>query len=361
MPKARTLPTMGQPQPGRPIAPAQAATQSDGPRTLQGALLVPIEQVTPDPDQPRKDHGGPVSGHSRDESLAALADSLTTYGVLQPLLVREAGLLDDGRTRYMIVAGGRRYAAALLAGLARLPVVVRDTEGAMLRLTQLVENIQRQDLAPLEEARAFQELMDAEGLRAPDLSKRLHISAQTVRDRLLLLSDQPIADAVQRGQIGTAVARDILRAAPAPQAALRARVDAGEAVTRTDVQDARAGAEAAGVTNPRKTGGGRRPRRPPAPSVDSTGEHNSYAPLASVSKGQEPGQAQRHNSYAPDVAAAAPLIQVAVRALAEAVEAGELRVYTDAKKAKDAHYRIADDSYVAGFVAALAAMRRAVE
>jgi ParB family chromosome partitioning protein len=352
MSKARTLPTMGQPQPGRPIAPAQAATQADGPRTLQGALLVPIEQITPDPDQPRKDHG--------TESLAELAASLTEYGMLQPLLVREAGLLDDGRTRYMIVAGGRRYAAALLAGLARLPLLVRESEGATLRITQLVENIQRQDLAPLEEARAFQELMDAEGLKAPDLSKRLHISEQTVRDRLLLLSDQPIADAVQRGQIGTAVARDILRAAPAPQAALRARVDAGEAVTRTDVQDARARAEAAGVTNPRKTGGGRR-KATPAPSVDSTGEHNSYAPLASVSKGQEPGQAQRHNSYAPDVAAAAPLIQAAVHALAEAVEAGELRVYTDAKKAKDAHYRIVDDSYVAGFVAALAAMRRAVE
>jgi len=354
MPKARFAPpAIGRAQEERPIAPVHAAAQADGPRALAAALALPIEQITPDPDQPRSiDHGA--------ENLAALAASLTAYGVLQPLLVREAGTLDDGRTRYMIVAGGRRYAAALLAGLARLPVVVRDTEGATLRLTQLVENIQRQDLAPLEEARAFQELMDAEGIKVPDLSKRLHISEQTVRDRLLLLSDQPIADAVQRGQIGTAVARDILRAAPEPQAALRARVDAGEAVTRTDVQDERARAEAAGVTNPRKTGGGRR-KATPASSVDSKGEHNSYAPLASVSKGQEPGQAQRHNSYAPDVAAAAPLIQAAVRALAEVVEAGELRAYTDAKKAKDARYRIADDPYVAGFVAALAAMRRAVE
>jgi len=289
---------------------------------LVGALTVPIAQLTPDPDQPRRDHGG--------ESLVALADSLTAHGVLQPLLVRAQGTLVDGRTRYMIVAGGRRYAAALLAGLAHLPVVVRDTEGATLRLTQLIENIQRQDLAPLEEARAFQELMDAEGLKAPDLARRLHISAQTVRDRLLLLSDQPIADAVQRGQIGTAVARDILRTAPEPQAALRAMVDAGASVTQATVKDVRTRAEAAGVTNPRKTGGGRRKRSAAAAPGD---EHNTYAPA---------------------------LVAV-VRSLAAAVEAEELRAYIDARKAKDARYRIADDPNVAGFVAALTAMRRAVE
>jgi len=83
-----------------------------------------------------------------------------------------------------------------------------------------------------------------------------------------------------------------------------------------------------------------------------------------VTEGQERGQGQRHNCYAPvtpAAASAAPSVQAAVRALASAVEAGELRAYTDAKKAKDARYRITDDPYVAGFVAALTAQGRAVE
>jgi len=254
MPKARfTPPAMGRPQEERPIAPIHAAAQADGPRALPTALSLPIEQIAPDPDQPRRNHGA--------ESLKELAASMMEYGVLQPLLVREAGPLADGRMRYMIVAGGRRYAAALLAGLTRLPVVVRDTEGAALRMTQLVENIQRQDLAPLEEARAFQELMDAEGLSAKALGERLHISGQHVRDRLVLLSDQAIADAVQSGQIGPTVARDVLHLADEAQAPLRQRINAGEALDNTDVQHARAAAAAAGVTNPRAAGGGRRARK----------------------------------------------------------------------------------------------------
>lgn len=233
-------------------------------------MAVPIEQLVPDPHQPRRDMGA--------DRLTELSDSLKEYGMLQPLLVREDGYLDDGRTRYMIVAGGRRYAAAQQAGLTRLPVVVRDTEGATLRMTQLVENIQRQDLAPLEEARAFQELMDAEGLTAAALATRLHISPQTVRDRLLLLSDQAMADAVQRGQIGTAVARDILRAADEPRTVLRGLVEAGETVTKATVKDVRDRATAAGVTNPRKTGGGRRATDQTAAA--GTLEHNRYAPSA---------------------------------------------------------------------------------
>jgi len=310
---------------------------TDGER-LAGAREVPIDQVVPDPGQPRRDW-------IDEEAVAALlelAASLKEFGVLQPLLVREDGALDDGRTRYVIIAGGRRRAAAEIAGRATLPVVIRDEEGARVRSLQLVENIQRRDLSPLDEARAYQELIDAEGITASDLSKRLHISPQTVRDRLLLLSDQTIADAVQRGQIGTAAARDVLRAADEPRNILRGLVDAGETVTQATVKDVRERAEAAGVTNPRKTGGGRRKATPMLPD----GEHNTYAPPAVVD----------HHSSAP-----APLVQAAVRALLSAIEAQELRTYTDAKKAQDARYRIVDDSYVAGFVAALAAMRRAVE
>ena len=236
-----------------------APTQAQGPRALQGAMNVPIEQIAADPDQPRR--------AMDDEGLRDLAASMTEYGVLQPLLVREDGYLDDERARYKIVAGGRRYAAALLAGITRLPVVVRDTEGVALRITQLVENVQRQDLAPLDEARAFKELMDAEGLDSVALGKRLHISGQHVRDLLLLLTDEVVADAVQRQQVAPTVAREVLRLPDKSRAPLRARIDAGERVGHADVQEVKARDAATGVVNPRSTGGGRRAcPSPPQPS-----------------------------------------------------------------------------------------------
>lgn len=251
MPKVKpALPTMGTAQPGRPNASEQATADVQRPRALVNALAVPIDQIEPDPGQPRQN----VS----DARLDDLAASLRAYGVLQPLLVREDGTLPDGRARYRIVAGGRRYAAALLAGLARLPVVVRETEGAALRLTQLIENVQRQDLAPLEEARAYQELMDAEGIGAEELGKRLHISGQQVRTRLQLLSDQVIADAVLRAQIPPTVAREIIRLPDTEEKVeIRAQVQAGQRVTHGDVQDIKDRHAAAGVANPRSKGGGR--------------------------------------------------------------------------------------------------------
>lgn len=291
MPKAKfTPPTLGTAQPGRPNAPEQATADVQRPRALVNALAVPIDQIEPDPDQPRQNVGG-----ARLDELAA---SLRSYGVLQPLLVREDGTLPDGRARYRIVAGGRRYAAALLvradpdatdeqkARLERLPVVVKDSQGEVLRMTQLVENIQRQDLAPLEEARAFMEIMDADGITAETLAERLHISGQTVRDRVLLLSDQPMADAVQRGQIGPTVARDILRTADEPQAILRDLIDAGEVVTKTTVKEVRERATAAGVKNARAKGGGRGKRQTPptttqARAVPGMEDHNRYDLAAS--------------------------------------------------------------------------------
>ena len=271
---------IGRVQAERPPAPRETARQADGPRTLQGALLVPIEQIVPDPDQPRRDMGG--------DRLAELAASLKEYGVLQPLLVREAGLLDDGRTRYMIVAGGRRYAAAQQAGLAQLPLVVRESEGATLRVTQLIENVQRQDLAPLDEARAFKELMDAEGLDSVALGKRLHITGQHVRDRLLLLSDTVMADAVQRQQVAPTVAREILRLPDESRTTLRSRIDAGEPVSHADVQKVRARNVAQGVINPRATGGGRSSRKdaptnPPEGALTIVGEQTMFADTADIS------------------------------------------------------------------------------
>ncbi len=235
--------------------PVSAPMTADGER-LAGARTVLIDQMVPDPGQPRHDWDDEESV----ARLAELASSLKEFDVLQPLLVREDGSLDDGRTRYVIIAGGRRHAAAKLAGLATVPVVVRDEEGSRVRVLQLIENIQRRALAPLDEARAYQEIIDAEGISAEVLGVRLRISGQQVRNRLRLLDDQIMADAVERGQIKPSVARETDNL-PAPyREAIRTRIAEGDRVPLSDVRHAQLQAVATGASNPRSKGGGRAAR-----------------------------------------------------------------------------------------------------
>jgi ParB family chromosome partitioning protein len=312
---------IGRVQAERPPAPQETARQADGPRTLVGALLVPIEQIVPDPDQPRHDMGG--------DRLVELAASLKEYGVLQPLLVREAGLLDDGRTRYMIVAGGRRYAAAQQAGLARLPLLVRESEGAALRVMQLIENVQRQDLAPLEEARAFQELMDAEGLNAEKLGARLHKSGQHIRTRLLLLSDQVVADAVERAQITPTVAREALRLPDEGRMEIRQRIESGEAVGLVDVQQARDSAKAAGIVNPRAKGGGRAAHK----GGDTNTPIDTDTPsLTGVSRREERAKYQPTVDNAPPTGAVTVSSKTRVQDLYSPFQDWRARVYGEVER-----------------------------
>lgn len=191
-------------QGGRPEPPREATAQRGGERALVGALTVPIEQIVPDPDQPRKEMD-PIR-------LGDLAASLREHGVLQPLLVREDGVLDDGRTRFRIVAGGRRHAAAQQAGLTRLPVLVRDSEAVQVRILQLTENIQREALDAVEEARAIKELMDLRHLGSRSLAEQLHCSHAYVNNRLKLIEHEDVAAALQPG--------DLARPALAPSIAL---------------------------------------------------------------------------------------------------------------------------------------------
>jgi len=217
-------------------------------RRLPGAMEVPIEQVSPDPGQPRQDweHNG---GARR---LDELTESIREFGVMQPLVVREDGTISDGRQRYLIIAGGRRYAAARRAGLVTIPVVARSEESSRVRILQLVENLQRQDLSPIDEARAYQELIDLENLSPPTIAARLHLSAQHVRDRLRVLGDQVLADAVERRQISATAARDIMQLPDGEYMALRVRVLNGEAIQSSDVDTVRGRLSAAGVVNPRR-------------------------------------------------------------------------------------------------------------
>lgn len=239
----------------------RAHNQENAPRPMPGAVLVPTKLVERDPNQPRRDWRHDDAGARLDE----LVQSIKEFGVLQPLLVRREG---DG---YVVITGGRRLVAAKRASLAELPVVVRDENNMKVRVLQLVENVQRQDLSPMDEARAYQELLDLEGLSAPAVARRIHVSAQHVRDRLRLLRDQILADAVERHQIAASVAREIGKLPDEVADALRDDVQRGARLQLSDVGEARQRLAAAGIANPRR-------KAPPRPEEPVMPEQAPTAP-----------------------------------------------------------------------------------
>lgn len=140
---------------------------------------IPLSQIHPNPNQPRKEF--------KPESLAELAESIRNFGIMQPLLLMEE---PDGQS-YMIVAGERRFRAAALAGLEKLPCIVRQLSPSQLAEASLIENIQREDLSPLEEAEAFRSLMDSYGYTQEKLAQRLGKSRPHVANTLRLLQLAP--------------------------------------------------------------------------------------------------------------------------------------------------------------------------
>jgi ParB family chromosome partitioning protein len=142
-------------------------------------LEVPIDSVSPNPNQPRV--------HFDEESLAELAASIHEIGVLQPVLARDMG---DGT--YQLVAGERRWRAARRAGLVTIPAIVRRTDDLSSVEQALVENLHRQDLTPLEEAAAYQQLIEDFGLTHEQVSSRVGKSRSTITNMLRLLSLPPI-------------------------------------------------------------------------------------------------------------------------------------------------------------------------
>ncbi len=143
----------------------------------RGASLVeiPVGDLSPNPNQPRV--------HFDEESLSDLSASIREIGVLQPLLVRR---LADGS--YQLIAGERRWRAAQRAGLATVPAVVKTTDDMSSVEQALVENLHRQDLAPLEEAGAYQQLIDDFSLTHDDVAKRVGKSRSSITNSLRLLA-----------------------------------------------------------------------------------------------------------------------------------------------------------------------------
>jgi len=199
-----------------------APTQARGPRTFHNALLLPIDQVEPDPTQPRRTFD--------DEALGELRDSIAQHGVLQPLIVREDGLLTDRRTRYSIIAGERRWRAAQAAGLTVVPAVVRDIspdqDAHEIRVLQLIENLQREVLNPVEEAESLRDLRALRGLSIRDLASLIGRAPNYVQRRLDLLLDERLTAAVASGRLKATTAGEIGTLPAAAREDVVARVQA---------------------------------------------------------------------------------------------------------------------------------------
>ena len=159
---------------------------------------LPIYKVEPNPDQPRREFD--------EEELQALADSITVHGVIQPLTVRE---MPNGY--YQIIAGERRWRAARIAGLSDVPVVVIEADDKKAMELALIENLQRQDLNPVEEAMGYQSLIEEYGLTQEETAERVGKSRPAVANTLRLLSLTPeVLEKLKLGQLTAGHARAIL-------------------------------------------------------------------------------------------------------------------------------------------------------
>lgn len=161
------------------ISEATAETGSTPEATL------PIESIVANPNQPRKNFD--------PDSLAELADSIKQNGVLQPILVRKTN--GKGGNTYQIVAGERRFQASKLAGLKEIPVLIREVDDKEVFQLALIENLQRANLSPIEEAKGYRQLIDSKGLTQEGLAKILSKSRSAIANTLRLMD---LPDEVQK-------------------------------------------------------------------------------------------------------------------------------------------------------------------
>ena len=160
--------------------------------------LLPIQKVEPNRNQPRQDFD--------EEELQSLADSLATHGILQPLTVRE---LSSGY--YQIIAGERRWRAARMAGITEVPVVVIEADDRKTMELALIENLQRQDLNPVEEALGYQSLIADFGLTQEDAAQRVGKSRPAVANALRLLNlPEEVLEKIRTGSLSAGHARALL-------------------------------------------------------------------------------------------------------------------------------------------------------
>ena len=160
--------------------------------------IVSISMIDPKPDQPRKNFN--------EEALQELAKSIEENGLLQPILVREYG-----NGRYQIIAGERRFRACKIAGITEVPTIILDKDDLKVAEIALIENLQREDLNPVEEAMAFKALMDSYDLTQEEVSERVGRSRSAVANAIRLL-DLPtfVLEMVASGEISAGHGRTLL-------------------------------------------------------------------------------------------------------------------------------------------------------
>jgi len=175
---------------------AQKVTQTTADVSRE-TLKVRISLVEPNRKQPRKEFD--------QAALEELADSIKKYGVLQPLLVKKTG------QTYQIIAGERRWRAAKLAGLTEVPVIEKDLADGVAAEVALIENLQREDLNPVEEAMAYRSLIDDFGLKQEEVAEKVSKNRSTVTNslRLLQLGDELLA-MISEGKLSAGHARALL-------------------------------------------------------------------------------------------------------------------------------------------------------
>ena len=174
-----------------------ALITGDDSKETQDPSYIDIERIVPRQDQPRK--------HFDDQALKELAKSIKEHGVIQPLLLSGK----DGK--FEIVAGERRFRAAKLAGLKEVPVVIKDLDDRTIKELSIIENIQREDLNPIEEAGAYKSLIDEYGMTQENLATRLGKSRSYIANSLRLLKlDTNIQQHLIDGKLTSSQARTLL-------------------------------------------------------------------------------------------------------------------------------------------------------
>ena len=205
-----------------------------------GSLSIPISQVESYSGQPRK--------HFDEESLQELADSITEHGIIQPLTVRK---LSSGY--YQIIAGERRWRAARLAGLQEVPVIVMEADDRKAAELAMIENLQREDLNPMEEAAGFQSLIETYHMTQEEAAQRVGKSRSAVTNALRLLGLSPsVRKLVEENKLTAGHARALVPLSPSLQeSAANAIIAGGLSVRQTEALVKRLSAEKRESKKPR--------------------------------------------------------------------------------------------------------------
>ena len=191
------IPNKGEKTVKKPVKSDEIAPKTDEKETKNGEMMIKINQVEPNRDQPRREFD--------EDSLMELADSIKQFGILQPLIVQKK------KDYYEIIAGERRWRAAKLAGVKEVPVIVKEYTDQEIVEISLIENIQRENLNPIEEAMAYKRLLEEFDLKQDEVAERVSKSRTAVTNsmRLLKLSDR-VQQMIIDDMISTGHARALL-------------------------------------------------------------------------------------------------------------------------------------------------------